>query len=53
VKEKSSKIVGKEKKASMGSSSLFKFTKVEVEVENIIQLEQRKHLMAYLKITSM
>ena len=37
----------------MGSSSLFKFTKGEVEAENIIRMVQRKLLMAYLKITSM
>ena len=36
----------------MDSSSLFKFTKGEVEAENIIQVVQRKLLMAYLKITS-
>ena len=37
----------------MGSSSLVKFTKGEVKVENIIKVAQQKHLMAYLKITSM
>jgi hypothetical protein len=37
----------------MDSSSLFKFTKGEVEAENIIRMAQRKLLMAYLKITSM
>jgi len=36
----------------MDSSSLFKFTKGEIEVENIIKMAQRKLLMAYLKITS-
>ena len=37
----------------MDSSSLFKFTKGEVEEENIIRMAQQKLLMAYLKITSM
>ena len=37
----------------MDSSSLFKFTEGEVEVENIIRMVQRKFLMAYLKITSL
>jgi len=37
----------------MDSSSLFKFTKGEVEVENIVKMVQWKLLMAYLKITSM
>ncbi len=37
----------------MDSSSLFKFTKGEVEAENIIRMVQRKFLMAYLKITSL
>ena len=37
----------------MDSSSLFKFTKGEVEEENIIKMAQQKLLMAYLKITSM
>jgi len=37
----------------MGPSSLFKFTKGEVEAENIIRMVQWKLLMAYLKITSM
>jgi len=37
----------------MDSSSLFKFTKGEVEVENIIRMAQQKYLMDYLKITSM
>ncbi len=35
----------------MDSSSLFKFTKGEVEAENIIRMAQRN--MAYLKITSL
>jgi len=37
----------------MDSLSLFKFTKGEVEAENIIKMAQGKLLMAYLKITSM
>jgi len=37
----------------MGSSSLFKFAKCEVKVENIIRMAQRKLLIAYLQITSM
>ena len=37
----------------MDSSSLFKFTKGEIEAENIIKMAQQKLLMAYLKITSM
>ena len=37
----------------MDSSSLFKFTKGEVEAENIISMARQKLLMAYLKITSM
>jgi len=40
-------------KGSMDSSSLFKFTKGEIEAENIIRMEQRKLMMAYLKITSL
>ena len=36
----------------MDSSSLLKFTKGEVEAENIIRMAQQKFLMAYLKITS-
>jgi len=40
-------------KGSIGSSTLFKFTKGEVKVENIITMTQWKLLMAYLKITSM
>src|ERR1700686_5117690 len=35
----------------MDSSSLFKFTKGEVEAKNIIRMAQRN--MAYLKITSL
>ena len=45
--------MGKKKKGSMDSSSLFKFTKGEVEAENIIRMAQQKFLMAYLNITSM
>ena len=37
----------------MGFSSLFRFTKGEIEAENIIRMAQLKLLMAYLKITSM
>ena len=37
----------------MDSSSFFKFTKGEVEAENIIRMAQHKFLMDYLKITSM
>jgi len=40
VKEKSPKIVGKGQKAQLDSSSLFKFTKGEVEVENINRMMQ-------------
>jgi len=36
----------------MGSSSLFKFTMGEVGAKNNIRVAQWKHLMAYLKITS-
>ena len=42
-----------EKRGSMDSSSLFKFNKGEIKVENIIKMAQQKFLMAYLKITSM
>ena len=37
----------------MDSSSLFKFTKGEVEAENIIKIAQQNFLMVYLKITSL
>ena len=37
----------------MDSSSLFKFTKGEVEAENIIRMAQQKFLIAYLKIISL
>ena len=37
----------------MDSSSLFKFTKGEIEVENIIRMALRKLMMAYIKITSL
>ena len=37
----------------MGSPSLFKFTKGEVEAKKIIRMAQRKHLVAYLQVTSM
>jgi len=40
-------------KGSMGSSSHFKFTKGEVEAKKIIRVAQQKHLVAYLKVTSM
>jgi len=34
----------------MDSSSLFKFTKGEIKVENILRMVQWKLMMAYLKI---
>ena len=40
-------------KGSMGSLSLFKFTKGEVEAKEIIKVVQQKHLVAYLQGTSM
>jgi len=40
-------------KGSVYSSSLFKFTKGEVEEENIIKMAQQRFLVVYLKISSM